>query len=61
MEVFRVALALIVRSMVLSGQSGGEQRLLLLQQAVAAGEESTATIECRFFPDTQITAYRLAA
>ena len=32
--------ALIVRSMVLSAQSAGQQRLLLLQRAVAAGEEA---------------------
>ena len=40
MEVFRTAAALIVRSMVLSAQSAGQQRLLLLQRAVAAGEEA---------------------
>jgi hypothetical protein len=37
-EVFRTAAALIVRSMVLSAQSAGQQRLLFLQRAVAAGE-----------------------
>jgi hypothetical protein len=37
-EVFRVAVCLIVRSMVLSAQSAGQQRLLLLQRAVTAGE-----------------------
>ena len=40
MEVFRAAVALIVRSMVLSAQSAGQQRLLFLQQAVAAGEDA---------------------
>ena len=40
MEVFRTAVALIVRSMVLSTQSAGQQRLLLLQRAVAVGEEA---------------------
>ena len=39
MEVFRTAAALIVRSMVLSAQSAGQQRLLFVQRAVAAGEE----------------------
>ena len=39
MEVFRTAAALIVRSMALSAQAAGQQRLLLLQRAVAAGEE----------------------
>ena len=39
MEVFRTAVALMVRSMVLSAQSAGQQRLLFLQRAVAAGEE----------------------
>ncbi len=60
MEVFRVALALIVRSMALSA---GEQRLFFPQQALAlaAGDDATATIERRVFPDTRITAYRLAA
>jgi len=38
-EVMRTAAALMVRSMVLSAQSAGQQRLLLLQRAVAAGEE----------------------
>jgi len=38
-EVFRTAVALMVRSMVLSAQSAGQQRLLCLQRAVAAGEE----------------------
>jgi len=37
-EVIRRAAALIVRSMVLSAQSAGQQRLLFLQQAVGAGE-----------------------
>jgi len=38
-EVIRTAAALMVRSMVLSAQSAGQQRLLFLQRAVAAGEE----------------------
>ena len=38
MEVFRAAAALIVRSMVVSAQSAGQQRLLFLQRAVAGGE-----------------------
>jgi hypothetical protein len=38
-EVIRTAAALMVRSMVLSAQSAGQQRLSLLQRAVAAGEE----------------------
>ena len=40
MEVIRTAAALMVRSMVLSAQSAGQQRLSLLQRAVAAGEEA---------------------
>ena len=40
MEVFRTAVALIVRSMVLSAQSASQQRLLFLQRAVAAGDEA---------------------
>ena len=39
-EVCRAAVALIVRSMVLSAQSAGQQRLLLLRRAVAAGEDA---------------------
>ena len=35
MEVFRAAVALIVRSMVLSAQAAGQPRLLLLQPAGA--------------------------
>jgi len=35
MEVFRAAVALIVRSVVLSAQCAGQQRLLLLRQAAA--------------------------
>jgi len=38
-EVFRTAVALIVRSMVLSAQSAGQQRLLWLQQSAAVGGE----------------------
>jgi len=38
MEVFRTAVALMVRSMVVSAQSAGQQRLLFLQRAVAGGE-----------------------
>ena len=38
-EVFRTAVALMVRSLVLSAQSAGQQRLLFLQRAVAGGEE----------------------
>jgi transposase InsO family protein len=37
-EVFRAAVSLIVRSMVVSAQSAGQQRLVFLQRAVAAGE-----------------------
>jgi len=37
-EVIRTAAALMVRSMVLSAQAAGQQRLLFLQRAVAAGE-----------------------
>ena len=39
MEIFRTAVALIIRSVVLSAESGGQQRLLLLQQAAAVGGE----------------------
>ena len=39
MEVFRTAAALMVRSMVLSAQSAGQQRLLWLQQSAAVGGE----------------------
>ena len=39
MEVFRTAVALMVRSMVLSAQSAGQQRLLWLQQSAAVGGE----------------------
>ncbi len=39
MDVFRAAVALIVRSMVLSAQAAGQQRLLLLKRAIAADEE----------------------
>jgi len=38
-QVIQTAAALMVRSMVLSAQSAGQQRLLFLQRAVAAGEE----------------------
>jgi len=37
-EVFRAAVALIVRSMVLSAQSAGQQRVSWLQRAIAAGD-----------------------
>ncbi len=37
MEVFRTAAALMVRSMVWSAQSAGNQRLLWLQQSAAVG------------------------
>ena len=40
MEVFRTAIALMIRSLVLSAESGGQQRLLLLQQAAAVGGEA---------------------
>ena len=40
MEVFRTAVSLMVRSMVLSAQSAGQQRLLFLQRAVAAGDQA---------------------
>ncbi|HUW10279.1 MAG TPA: DDE-type integrase/transposase/recombinase [Anaerolineae bacterium] len=39
MEVFRTAAALMVRSMVLSAQAAGQQRLLWLQQSAAVGGE----------------------
>ena len=39
MEVFRTAVALMVRSMVLSAQAAGQQRLLWLQQSAAVGGE----------------------
>ena len=39
MEVFRTAVALMVRSMVVSAQSAGQQRLLWLQQSAAVGGE----------------------
>ena len=39
MEVFRTGVALIVRSMVVSAQFAGQQRLLFLQRAIAPGEE----------------------
>lgn len=38
MEAFRAAVALIVRSMVLSAQSAGQHRSALLQRAIAAGD-----------------------
>ncbi len=38
MQVIRAAVALIVRSMVLSARSAGQQRLLLLQRAIAASD-----------------------
>jgi len=38
-EVFRTAVALMVRSMVLSAQAAGQQRLLWLQQSAAVGGE----------------------
>ena len=40
MEVFRTAVALMVRSMVLSAQSAGQQRLLWLQQTAAVGGDA---------------------
>jgi len=39
-EVLRTAVALMVRSMVLSAQSVGQQRLLFLRRAVAVGEKA---------------------
>jgi len=39
-EVFRTAVSLMVRSMVVSAQSAGQQRLLFLQRAVAAGDQA---------------------
>jgi len=39
-QVIQTAAALMVRSMVLSAQSAGQQRLSLLQRSVAAGEEA---------------------
>jgi len=38
MEVFREAVSLLVRSVVLSAQFAGQQRLLFLQRAVVGGE-----------------------
>jgi len=38
-EVFRTAVSLMVRSMVLSAQSAGQQRLLWLQQSAAVGRD----------------------
>jgi len=38
-EVIRTAAALMVRSMVLSAQSSGQQRLLWLQQSASLGED----------------------
>lgn len=40
MEVLRAAVALMIRSMVLSAQSTGQQRLLFLEQAAGVGEET---------------------
>ena len=40
MQVIRTAAALMARSMVLSAQSAGQQRLSLLQHSVAAGDEA---------------------
>ena len=40
MQVIRTAAALMVRSMALSAQSAGQQRLSLLQRSAAAGEEA---------------------
>ena len=40
MEVFRTAVALMIRSMVLSAQSAGQQRLLWLQQSAAVGGDA---------------------
>ena len=75
MQVIRTAAALMVRSMVLSAQSAGQQRLLHLVRSAGVGGEAgeqwdkpeksaktlPADFERRFFPDTCITAYRLAA
>jgi len=38
-EVFRAAVALVVRSIVVSAQSAGQQRLLWLQQNATVGGE----------------------
>jgi hypothetical protein len=38
-EVFRAAVALVARSMVVSAQSAGQQRLLWLQQSATVGGE----------------------
>ena len=40
MDVFRAAVSLMVRSMVLSVQSAGQQRLLFLQRAIATGDQA---------------------
>jgi len=40
MEVFRAAVCLMVRSKVLSAQLAGQQRLLCLKQAAAAGDQA---------------------
>ncbi len=40
MEVFRTAVALMTRSVMLSAETGGQQRLSMLQQAAAVGGEA---------------------
>jgi len=39
-EVLRTAVALMVRSMVLSARSAGQQRLLFLEQSAGVGRET---------------------
>jgi len=39
-EIFREAVALIVRSMVLSAQAAGQKRLLSLQRAILTGDHA---------------------
>ena len=47
MEVLRTAVTLMIRSMVFSAQSAGQQRLLFLQQAVAAGDQAGELVRLR--------------
>jgi hypothetical protein len=46
-EVFRSAVALIVRSLVLSAQSAGQRRLLFLRRAIAAGDMAGELVRVR--------------
>jgi len=51
MEVFRTAVVLMVGSMGLSAETAAEQRLSVLQQVLAADEESTGHGEQRNRPE----------